>query len=86
MASKTKAKGSKKKVSPVPTEWGCGGYQISRSKNKTAIPMKLKGPGYSVRKGYTYTVRRPDGSKVSRKAYSQEDAGEIVKADRAGRL
>ncbi len=85
MALKTKVT-RKKTSNPIPTVWGCDGYQISRSKNKTAIPMKLKGPGYTVRKGYTYTVHRPDGTKVSRKAYSKEDAEEIVKADRAGRL
>ncbi|MDO5862462.1 MAG: hypothetical protein Q4Q58_06710 [Thermoplasmata archaeon] len=76
--SKSTAK-SREKLQP--STWTASGYEVTRSKRKTEIPMKTN-VGYTVRKGYTYNVTRPDGSKLGRKAYSREDAEKIVGEDR----
>lgn len=82
-AEKSTANTSKR---PVPTVWGYDGYVISRDSKQVTIPMKRpKSPGYSVRRGYTYTIQRPDGTRIQRKAYSREEAEQLVDADRAKR-
>ena len=71
---------------PVPTVWGYDGYIISRDPKKVTIPMKRpKSPGYSVRRGYTYTIQRPDGTRIQRKAYSREEAEQLVDQDSSKR-
>jgi len=83
---KTNAKIPGRASNPVPTAWGHEGYVITRDKRKSVIPMKRpSSEGYSIRRGYTYTIQRPDGSRLQRKAYSQEDAEALVKADMAKR-
>ena len=87
--SKQKKAGTKvpKKASnPIPTVWGHEGYVITRDKRKSVIPMKRpSSEGYSVRRGYTYTIQRPDGTRLQRKGYSIEDAEALVKADMSRR-
>ena len=88
ISSRNARKASTKDVTkrPVPTVWGYNGYVISRDSKQVTIPMKRpKSPGYSVRRGYTYTINRPDGTRIQRKAYSREEAEQLVDADMARR-
>lgn len=83
---KTGTKVPKKASNPIPTVWGHEGYVITRDKRKSVIPMKRpSSEGYSVRRGYTYTIQRPDGTRLQRKGYSIEDAEALVKADMSRR-
>lgn len=61
------------------------GYRIVRDDEMSSIPMKSSSKGYYRRRGYQYTVYRPDGSRIQTKAMSMEDARRIASEDRERR-
>lgn len=78
-ATKNRSKARAKKAPEPQTRqvWTENGHTIVRDLRRSEIPYKTSTGRTTVRHGYRYTVYRPDGTRMSRKAYSKEDAREM---------
>lgn len=80
-ATKNRSKSRTKKEPQPQTRqvWTEDGHTIVRDLRRSEIPYRTSTGKTAVRHGFRYTVYRPDGTRMSRKAYSKEDAREMIR-------
>lgn len=83
-ATKNRSKKRTRKTPEPATRqvWTENGHTIVRDLRRSEIPYRTSTGKTAVRHGYKYNVYRPNGTRMSRKAYSREDAREMIRGHR----